>query len=546
MLTPALDAVDEHIYLNIGASLGTGSGTSRLNATGITNIGTWLNANKAYSLITNKKHRILHIVGGGGGIDNRPGDAGTPWTNTDENYFYDIYYESDQRHSVLGLAVKHARVYNLKSASVAMGSTASDARHDYISADLELNSSTTAQMFLPSNGGGAATVKGSLNMYNPKMVFTGTGGLFFAVSSATNHINFNVFGGSLYAGIYTNTQYFINNVASGVGLVVKLYNLAFYKTGFVNRFVSYNAGYVEGTKTPSFAMYNIGTNATSFDAASNFTTTDNIYGQGTDDLFIDVFGGNYLIPPISPMIGAGLDLTTVPEYAFTDYDSWDVGLFAAEPLPGALQINTLTSGSGNKVFKPNELITIGVTGDIGVTAGTGVVKNYSGAWEAELTINSWDNTAKVITATLPADADFRYEDDDNIVYLERNDTEAFNPFTAVTVLAPDGVYVINGDSPSSADNSVFKDAISPPSGMYQVRWRDPDATGTVINSFGEVVSSTGFGTIFVSVWDSTDNTTSDEYEFEITSGAVVPQGGLTARGLTSPGLTMTGLVAVGL
>lgn len=545
MLTPALDAVDEHIYLNIGASLGTGSGTSRLNATGITNIGTWLNSNKAYSLITNKKHRILHIVGGGSGIDNRAGDAGTPWTNTDEDYFYDIYYESDQRHSALGLAVKHARVYNLKTIRLSMGSTDADAHHDYISPDIESNETSTATMLLASNGGGGATVKGELHFYNPKIVFINTGGRLFDCA-ATNHINFSVFGGCIYAGNYSNTQYFIT-VLSSCGLVAKFYNVAFYKTGLVNRFVAYNAGYVEGTKAPSFAMYNLGTNATSFDAAANFTTTDNIYGQGIDDLFVDGVGGNYLIPSISPMIGAGLDLTTVPDYASTDYDSWDVGLLVAAPLPGALQINTMTSASGSKVFKPNELITIGVTGDIGVTAGTGVVKNYSGAWEAELTINSWDNTTKVITATLPVDADFRYADDDNIVYLERSDTEAFNPFTAVTVLAPDGVAVINGDSPSSADNSVFKDAISPPSGMYQVRWRDPDATGAVINSFGEVVSSTGFGTIFVSVWDSADNTTSGEYEFEITSGgSVVPPGGLTVRGLTVTGLSVSGLSVRGL
>lgn len=190
----------------------------------------------------------------------------------------------------------------------------------------------------------------------------------------------------------------------------------------------------------------------------------------------------------------------------------NVVMDAIRSVPGLTSAST--NGTANLLIE-GEPLTLNVN-QLPETQGQVELQSSDGLYQSILTITTWDAATNTVIAT-GARGELPYGVTDAVLILEASDGSEFDRAEGITVQAPAGTLWVNGSSPSTANHSVFKDAIAPPTGAYQVIWRDPNAISPVINSAGEVIEGTAEGEFPVAAWDAVDGTTSGEVTYTIVS-----------------------------
>jgi len=183
-------------------------------------------------------------------------------------------------------------------------------------------------------------------------------------------------------------------------------------------------------------------------------------------------------------------------------------------------------------------VTSGATVDIALDSAIGTqgsstvtLTDSTGTYSESGTINTWDDTNDIITATCNQSG-MRFGDTDNELTVTLDDGTTVTA-TGITFAAPSGTYWVNGSSPdTTSQNSAFYNALTPPTAGYQLIWRDPnDVGGTSSDPGGDqsasLFDSTGLnddiarpGKVPIRAWDDSDGTTSAEVTYTATLESV--------------------------
>lgn len=208
------------------------------------------------------------------------------------------------------------------------------------------------------------------------------------------------------------------------------------------------------------------------------------------------------------------------------WDGYDYNWTAYGEAAGGGITSVDTGGTADTII-PDEQTVITLDVGIGSTAGIVEVVSADGQYVATQTINVWNNTDDEITISgLRGELPFGVTDAILRVTLDDGSQVATS---GITMQAPTGTFWVNGSSADTDEGSILHQALSAPTGDYQIIWTDPDGTGIddsdPIEPDGYVPDAGAEGDLLVKVWDATDGSTSPEatytIEFQVPQGTTV-------------------------